>query len=86
MKAAGTPAKTARSPSETLRQGIVRYQNASGGVSTLTPGDIRSSIDPLGIGFNEAALDVLRSSRFRTPTRSARASTRAASASRRRSA
>ncbi len=48
-------------PSESLRQGIVQYQNTNGGVSTLTPDDIRTRIDPLGIGVNQAALKVLQS-------------------------
>jgi hypothetical protein len=45
-------------PSETLRQGIVRYQNTGGGVTTLTPDDIRG-IDPAGIGVNPVALMLL---------------------------
>ena len=48
-------------PSETLRQGIVQYVNTSGGVSVLSPGDIRTKIDPLGLGVNQAALTVLQS-------------------------
>ncbi len=42
-------------PSETLRQGIVRYQNTNGGVTTLTPDDLRA-IDPAGIGVSQVAL------------------------------
>lgn len=45
-------------PSETLRQGIVRYENTSGGITTLTPSDIATEIDPLGIGPNAAILAV----------------------------
>jgi hypothetical protein len=48
-------------PSETLRQGIVQYLNTSGGVSVLSPDDIRTRIDPLGLGVNQAALKVLQS-------------------------
>ncbi len=48
-------------PSETLRQGIIQYRNTSGGVSVLTPDDIRTRIDPLGLGVNQAALQVLQS-------------------------
>jgi hypothetical protein len=47
-------------PSETLRQGIVRYNNTEGGISTLTPSDIQK-IDPAGIGEDEAALKVFQS-------------------------
>jgi Carboxypeptidase regulatory-like domain len=36
-------------PTATLRQGIIRYQNDGGGVTTLTPADI-AAMDPLGIG------------------------------------
>ena len=43
-------------PSETLRKGIVKYQNTSGGVSSLSPTDIQRMIDPLGIGPSEAML------------------------------
>jgi hypothetical protein len=47
-------------PSETLRQGIVRYNNKSGGVSELTPDQIKV-LDPAGIGTDQAALQVLQS-------------------------
>lgn len=47
-------------PSETLRQGIVQYRNTSGGVSALSANDVRTRIDPLGIGVNQAALKVLQ--------------------------
>ena len=43
-------------PSEALRQGIVQYVNAEGGVSALSPTDIRNVIDPLGLGPNPNAL------------------------------
>jgi hypothetical protein len=48
-------------PSETLREGVVRYIRADGSVATLSPADMRTRIDPLGIGPNAAALNVLRS-------------------------
>lgn len=47
-------------PSETLREGIVRYNNTAGGVTTLTPDQIKA-IDPAGIGVSQAALDVFKS-------------------------
>ncbi len=42
-------------PTATLRQGIIQYQNASGGVSALTPQDI-TSLDPLHMGPNPVML------------------------------
>jgi Carboxypeptidase regulatory-like domain len=47
-------------PSATLRQGIIRYQNADGGVTTLTPQQL-SAMDPLGIGPNPAVLNFFQS-------------------------
>jgi hypothetical protein len=38
-------------PSATLRQGIMRYQNADGGITTLTQEQL-AAMDPLGIGPN----------------------------------
>ncbi|HZS10318.1 MAG TPA: TonB-dependent receptor [Blastocatellia bacterium] len=46
-------------PTATLRQGIVKYQNQSGGVTTLTPADIRSIYPETG-GINPAALAILQ--------------------------
>ncbi len=46
-------------PTETLRNGIVRYTNASGGTSTLTPADIARIYPALG-GVNPTALDILK--------------------------
>src|SRR5215813_1435742 len=46
-------------PTETLRQGIVRYQNTLGGVTTLTPADILRLYPATG-GVNEAGLAILR--------------------------
>jgi hypothetical protein len=46
-------------PTETLRQGVVRYPNQSGGITTLTPADI-ARIYPATGGVNQAALDILK--------------------------
>jgi len=48
-------------PTQSLRDGNVQYIRTNGSVATLTPADLRSRIDPLGIGPNAAALAVLRS-------------------------
>ena len=45
-------------PSDTLRQGILKFQLADGSVQTLTPANIQQ-IDPLHQGVNQAALKVL---------------------------
>ncbi len=42
-------------PSATLRQGIIQYQNANGGVTTLTPQDV-TALDPLHLGPNPVML------------------------------
>jgi hypothetical protein len=47
-------------PSVLLRQGIVQYTNTSGGVSRLTPDDLRSRVDPAGQGVNQAVLNIFR--------------------------
>ncbi len=47
-------------PTQSLRDGNVRYIRTDGSIATLTPADLRSRIDPLGIGPNAAALAVLR--------------------------
>ncbi len=47
-------------PSLALREGTVLYKTASG-VATLTPADIKSRVDPVGIGPNPATLQVMRS-------------------------
>ncbi|HXM20789.1 MAG TPA: carboxypeptidase-like regulatory domain-containing protein [Terriglobales bacterium] len=44
-------------PTPTLCQGILTYQNVNGGITTLTPTDIKN-LDPLGIGINPAVLDL----------------------------
>jgi Carboxypeptidase regulatory-like domain len=46
-------------PTETLRQGVVRYLNTSGNVITLTPADILRLYPATG-GVNEAGLAILR--------------------------
>src|SRR5262245_4754910 len=46
-------------PTETLRQGIVRYRNTSGNVVTLAPADIARLYPGTG-GVNEAGLAILR--------------------------
>ena len=43
-------------PSATLRQGIIKYQDANGGVTTLTPQDI-TGLDPLHLGPNPVMLN-----------------------------
>lgn len=47
-------------PTALFRQGTVQYLNKSGGVSTLTPVQLKS-IDPAGIGVNPAVSSVLNS-------------------------
>ena len=44
-------------PTPTLCQGILTYQNVNGGITTLTPTDIKN-LDPLGIGINPHVLDL----------------------------
>jgi hypothetical protein len=44
-------------PTATLCQGIIQYQDASGGVTTLSPTDIKN-LDPLHFGINPAVLDL----------------------------
>lgn len=45
-------------PTASFRQGLVKYFNKSGGVSTLTPDQLRA-IDPAGLGVNTAVLSTL---------------------------
>jgi hypothetical protein len=47
-------------PSATLRQGIVRYLNAGGGTTTLSPQDI-TQMDPLHLGPNPVMLNYFNS-------------------------
>lgn len=48
-------------PSELMRQGIVQYRTTAGAVATLSPQDIRSRVDPTGIGPNPASMQLLQS-------------------------
>jgi hypothetical protein len=52
-------------PTATLGQGIVRYKNTDGGITTLTPDDI-AQIFP-GVGTNPAAIKVLGDAAKRYP-------------------
>lgn len=45
-------------PSDELRQGTFRYIATGNVVRTLSPADIRAQVDPLGIGPNQASLDL----------------------------
>lgn len=47
-------------PTETLRQGIVRYIRTDGSIATLTQQDLRTRIDPLAVGPNQNALQVMQ--------------------------
>ncbi len=44
-------------PTPSLCQGTLTYQNVNGGITTLTPTDIKN-LDPLGLGINPAVLDL----------------------------
>jgi hypothetical protein len=46
-------------PSDTFRQGILRYPNSAGAVQTVTPQQLQA-MDPLNIGVNAASLALLR--------------------------
>jgi hypothetical protein len=46
-------------PSQTLRQGTLQFLNTSGAVQTVTPSQLRA-MDPLGIGPNQAVLNLFR--------------------------
>ena len=47
-------------PTENLKQGIVTYHDSTGALQTIGPGQIKSIVDPLGIGVDPAALAVLQ--------------------------
>jgi hypothetical protein len=47
-------------PSDQMKQGIIRYQRTDGSIAALTPEDIRSRIDPAGIGVSQTALELFR--------------------------
>lgn len=47
-------------PTQSLRDGLVKYLNTSGGVVTLNSNDLATRLDPRGLGVNQAVLrDVL---------------------------
>jgi hypothetical protein len=46
-------------PSDTLRQGILAFKTSDGSVQQLSPAEIRSSIDPLGLGASSTILTQL---------------------------
>ena len=48
-------------PSETMREGIVKYLTTDGSIATLTPADIKTRIDPVGIGVSQEVLNYFRS-------------------------
>jgi hypothetical protein len=43
-------------PTDNLRNGIVTYHNAAGTLTTIGPADIKTYVDPLGIGPSAASL------------------------------
>src|SRR5581483_4058096 len=44
-------------PTASMCQGIIQYQDTSGGITTLHPSDIKA-LDPAGLGINPAILDL----------------------------
>jgi hypothetical protein len=46
-------------PAETLKQGIVQFHNAAGALQQIGPAQIKTDVDPLGIGVSAATLKVL---------------------------
>lgn len=48
-------------PTALFRQGVFSYQKTDGSIGQLTPTQIATEIDPLGIGPNQAVLKVLQS-------------------------
>ncbi|MBS1859373.1 MAG: carboxypeptidase regulatory-like domain-containing protein, partial [Acidobacteria bacterium] len=47
-------------PTENLKQGIVAFHDTSGALRTIGPDQIKSIVDPLGVGVSQAALAVLQ--------------------------
>ncbi len=47
-------------PSDLLRQGIVQYRTTTGEVKQLSPADVKTKVDPAGIGANAAVLDIFK--------------------------
>ena len=48
-------------PSDLLRQGVVQYLRTDGSVGQLTPQDLKTRIDPTGIGVSQSSLQLLQS-------------------------
>src|SRR5437867_691661 len=48
-------------PSAELRQGIVQYRTTAGTVARLTPDDLKTRVDPAGIGVNAPFLQYMQS-------------------------
>ena len=47
-------------PTETLKQGIVVYHDAAGNLQQIGPAQLKTQVDPLGIGVDPAALAILQ--------------------------
>src|SRR3954454_10256071 len=47
-------------PTENLKNGIVSFRDANGVLTNLGPAQIKSQVDPLGVGVSPAALAVLK--------------------------
>jgi len=47
-------------PTQSLRNGELKYIRADNSIATLSPAQVRTQLDPLGIGPNSAALDLFR--------------------------
>lgn len=47
-------------PTDTLRNGIVRYIRTDGSIATLTPADLQTRVDTAGIGVSQNALAVMK--------------------------
>ncbi|HUI55004.1 MAG TPA: carboxypeptidase regulatory-like domain-containing protein [Bryobacteraceae bacterium] len=47
-------------PTETMKQGIVTFHNAGGQLTQVDPNELKTIIDPLGIGIDPAALSLLQ--------------------------
>ncbi len=48
-------------PTASFRQGILKYRNRAGGVTELSPAQIRTQVDPGGIGVSPAAQQLFQS-------------------------
>jgi hypothetical protein len=47
-------------PTETLKQGIVQFHNTGGRIVQVTPAELRTVVDPAGIGINGVAQKILQ--------------------------